>query len=325
YRRRLISYDNIKYIKQKEKQDKAKDILIANILKSNIKVISMSIILISIAMFLMIYQYQKGLRISCLSIGQGDSFVLRNDDKKVYTIDGGSTSNTSNGEYILAPNLKANQVSVIEKAYISHIDADHVNAIQYVISRDEDIKVKEVVLPIVAKDNKKYNEFVRLCEKNNVKVTYLKRGDVDEINKDMCFYCVSPSDKVSVLNNDVNQSSMCIKLYYKDNTMLFTGDMGKEMESEILKDKVVSQNLQSDILKIAHHGSRTASSKKFIEKVNPKYAILSYGYKNSYNHPHKETMNTLRATKDLKIYNTVDSGEIDIYMDKNIKIREYLR
>lgn len=292
------------------------------ILKYKVLVPVCSVLLLFASIFLMTYKPHNIFKITSLSVGQGDGFVI-DDFGKIITIDGGSSSNTSVGEYIMSTYFLANKITEINKAYISHIDADHMNGIEYLLTNDRDIKIDEVILPITAKENQKYNVFKALLNRYKIKYSYLERGDVDYIDESLSFDCLSPSNnKSNKLSNDINQSSLVLKLNYKDKSMLFTGDIEKEMEKEILLDKRTKDKLKCDILKVAHHGSKSSSLIDFIWKADPKYAIISYGYKNTYGHPHAKTIDTLNNEK-IKIYDTVQGGMIDIYLSEKVDIKPY--
>ena len=114
-----------------------------------------------------------------------------------------------------------------------------------------------------------------------------------------------------------------MKLYLKKLTMLFTGDIEEVAERELVK--LYSNNeLKADILKVAHHGSKTSSIKEFINAVNPKYAVIGVGKDNKFGHPSEKTLETLND-KNVKIYRTDISGEIMIIIDGNkVRIEGFL-
>ena len=122
---------------------------------------------------------------------------------------------------------------------------------------------------------------------------------------------------------DINEQSLTFILNYKNLKTMFTGDIGKTAEDKILK-KYDNFNMDVDILKVAHHGSRNSSLEDFIKKVKPEISIVSSGKNNQYNHPHKETIDILNKYNS-KIILTKDSGEIDIILENDkIEINEFL-
>lgn len=282
-----------------------------------------SAILILLSILLMSFQYINGINVEMLYIGQGDSLIIRNN-KLCITIDGGSTTSKSNGKYILEPNLSAKAIKKIDIAFITHSDKDHTNCIEYLIENGE-CQINTLVLPIFAKTTKSYDNLKTLCENNNISIQYMKQGDIMKINEDLILYCISPSDNYTEAKDDVNEQSLCLKMIYKNKSAIFTGDIGNIIENKLANDKTVSEYLNSDILKVAHHGSKNSSSEEFLDKVSPKYAIVSYGIGNKYGHPNEQTLDRL-SKRNIDTYLTGINGEIDINIkNDNIYVNTYLK
>ena len=116
--------------------------------------------------------------------------------------------------------------------------------------------------------------------------------------------------------NVLNNNSLICKLVYKDFSMLFTGDIEEIAEKTILKKYKGSKLLKSTILKVAHHGSKTSSSKEFISAVQPQIALIGVGSNNKFGHPSNVTIENLKNIN-CKIYRTDKDGEISIKVDNN--------
>ena len=314
----VLIYFICKKIKTKNKID------YTNLNKYKKHIIFNKILKISLVVFISlitIFIHKKyDFKMSFISVGQGDGVFIENNNQ-IISIDGGSSSNNNLSEYILTPNLKARQIDIINHAFITHADSDHTNGIIDIINND-DLKVENIYLPIYAKENLKYKIIIDLCKENNVKISYLKSGDkffLDEID----IYVLNPIENDEFEKKDINEQSLTFILNYKNLKTMFTGDIGKTAESKILKN-FENYNMDVDILKVAHHGSRNSSLEEFIDKVKPEISIVSSGKNNQYNHPHKETIDTLNKYNS-KIILTKDSGEIDIILeDEKIKIYEFL-
>jgi competence protein ComEC len=110
---------------------------------------------------------------------------------------------------------------------------------------------------------------------------------------------------------DMNNYSGVLKVSYGETSFLLMGDAEKLSEGEILKS---GADVNANVIKIGHHGSSSSSSKKFIQAVNPKYAVISCGEGNDYNHPHKETISLLNSLK-VKTFRTDLSGTITFNSD----------
>ena len=115
------------------------------------------------------------------------------------------------------------------------------------------------------------------------------------------------------LDKDDNNNSLVLKLNYNNNSVLFTGDIEKQAEDFLLDN---NKNLKSDILKVAHHGSKTSTTTDFIKNVTPKDALISCKENNIYKHPSEETLKTLKDAN-INIYRTDKNKSITIKFYKN--------
>lgn len=142
----------------------------------------------------------------------------------------------------------------------------------------------------------------------------------------MYFDIIWPFSDNMISDNSINNNSLVCKLNYKNYSMLFTGDIEAIAEKAILKKYSKNLNiLKSDILKVAHHGSKTSSITEFIEKIKPKYAIIGVGEDNKFGHPSDSTIQNLEKAN-IRIYRTDKMGEIEIKTNgKEIKINEFLK
>lgn len=138
-----------------------------------------------------------------------------------------------------------------------------------------------------------------------------------KIEKGLELEVVFPNDRNMINENKLNNNSLVFKLKYNNFSMLFTGDIEKLAENEILKS---NNNLESTILKVGHHGSKTSSTDNFIDAVNPKIAVIGVGKNNNFGHPSEEVLKRLKNIG-TKIYRTDLCGEIIIKVDKKSKIR----
>lgn len=120
--------------------------------------------------------------------------------------------------------------------------------------------------------------------------------------------------------NILNNNSIVAKLNYKNFSMLFTGDIEKEAEEQILKEYKNTNILNSTVLKVAHHGSKTSSTDKFIEAVVPKISLIGVGKNNLFDHPNDDVIERLKILN-TKIYRTDEMGEISIKVNSKGKIR----
>ncbi len=233
-----------------------------------------------------------------IDVGQGDSAII-NVNGKVTLIDTGGLVMYDDTEYTykivknkLLPYLKANGIRQIDNLIISHGDADHMKEAYYLV---DNFKVDTVIFN-VGEYNELEQELVKLLDKKNVK--YQRPTEYLNIGK----------YKLQFLNTRIydneNDNSSVIYFNYNNIKMLFMGDAGTDKEDDILDKYDISD---IDILKVGHHGSDTSSGVNFIDKIKPKYSVISVGKNNRYGHPKDETLEVLANSK---IYRTDLNGSI---------------
>lgn len=290
----------------------------------------------------------KELEIAALDVGQGDGFVLRKG-ALVFTIDNGSTSKNLFPEQIFFPYCKAKRIQHIDYALLTHCDRDHISGIQALLEKNPSISLSHLILPASALQDHRYDLLKRLAYNHGADVSYWQKGDElvfseqgiclpTKVNalaenstisenstmaenhattkkgwpyvKDhqlhiRCFY---PNDFSYI--EEANAHSIGCLLTYGHFRMLFTGDMPKEAEEALLENCRESKEPPIvDILKLAHHGSKTSSCPSFLSETQAKFALFSYGKKNRYGHPHKNTVENCQKYR-LFPLETAKLGEI---------------
>ena len=184
----------------------------------------------------------------------------------------------------------------------------------------QEIKVETVIIGKQYEASENYKEFQRIVNNRKVNVHVVEAGNKIQIENNLYFYVLWPTSANMISDNAINNNSLVCKLIYKNFSMLFTGDIEEIAEKAILSKYVNKQELlKADILKVAHHGSKTSSIKEFINAVSTKYAVIGVGKDNKFGHPSEKTLETLND-KNVKIYRTDISGEIMIITDGN-KVR----
>lgn len=189
----------------------------------------------------------------------------------------------------------------------------------------QEIKVETVIIGKQYEASENYKEFQRIVNNRKVNVHVVEAGNKIQIENNLYFYVLWPTSANMISDNAINNNSLVCKLIYKNFSMLFTGDIEEIAEKAILSKYVNKQEvLNADILKVAHHGSKTSSIKEFINAVNPKYAVIGVGKDNKFGHPSEKTLETLN-NKNVKVYRTDISGEIMIIIDgDSVKVKSFL-
>lgn len=230
-----------------------------------------------------------------IDVGQGDSILIRQGDHAML-IDGG----TSECKDDLLNFLKSENIQKFDYIVGTHPHEDHIGSLDDVIKAYD---FDTILFPKVTTTTKTFENLVNAVKNKNKKFTTPVSGNEYTLG-DAKFKILAPSsDSYQSLNN----YSIVIKLTYGENTFMFTGDAETLSETEMLNS---FDDLTADVLKIGHHGSTTSTSKKFLNAVNPKYAVISVGKDNTYNHPTKTTMNKLEELK-IPVYRTDEEGTIE--------------
>ena len=236
--------------------------------------------------------------IKMIDVGQGDSILIHSKGESILIDTGGkSNSETSSIVYnITIPLLKSLGIKKLKYLLLSHGDADHMGEAKYLVKK---FKVENI---LINEGNINYLEKELMTIRDDIKIaaegTYISCGDIDlvQLNKDL---------------EEENDSSQIYFASYKNYTFLFMGDASIKSEKYIMDNYDLGE---IDFLKVGHHGSKTSSSKSFIEQISPKYSLISAGKDNKFNHPNKEVLDNLKYSK---IYRTDEDGSIMFHVKNN--------
>lgn len=183
-----------------------------------------------------------------------------------------------------------------------------------ILSVLEKIKVKNIFVGKQFEENSNYSKFLKIVKSKKIEVKTLCAGQKINLSKSTYIEVLWPDKDSKITQNLINNNALVFKLYNSNMSILFTGDIEEEAEKELVKK--YKNKLSAQILKVAHHGSNSSSTREFINLVKPKIALIGVGKDNKYGHPSDETINLLKSIN-CKIYRTDENGEITI---KNGKI-----
>jgi beta-lactamase superfamily II metal-dependent hydrolase len=258
------------------------------------------LILIFLLCFTGILIAQENLQIYFLDVGQGDASVIISSSGQVVMIDSGPD------EKLILDHLKNLNISHIDLLIATHAHADHITGMDKIIAK---YKPKAFIDPGIPHTTATYQRMITAIDKYNI--NYYE-GISRKINLGSLTFTILPPAVPLIKGSELNNNSVVVRLDYKDFSCLFTGDIEKEREAQLLTES--RSNLNVDILKIPHHGSSSSSSPLFIKSVRPKIAIICCGQGNKYGHPHQETISLLQSLG-IEIYRTDLNGTILIKTD----------
>ena len=250
------------------------------------------------------------LRIYAIDVGQGDGFLVISPQGKTVLIDAGPTS--AGDEIVTA--LRNHAVKQVDLMIATHPHADHIGGMKKVF---DTFRVKRLLDSGQTYGTATYEKLLREVQENKVSYVKATRGQTIELDSGVKFEVLNPDAKL-LTDKDVgegrsvqNANSVVLRLSYGAFAMLFTGDAEFETEAQMMEAGLA---LNAQVLKIGHHGSRHATSGKFLDAVKPQIAIISNGADNDYGHPSQFTLDRLKKAN-IKTLRTDLSGEIEIFSD----------
>lgn len=257
------------------------------------------------------------LEVVFFDIGEGDSIFIETPQRHQILIDGGPTSAILEKLVDEMPFFDR----TIDLIILTHPEKDHLFGLLEVLKR---YKVKNILWTGIIRETAEWQEWKRLIEKEGAEIKITQsgqkiifpvvqnsydRGNFGQLVLNILF----PSENLEghVLK-DSNDTSIVAKLVFREISFLFTGDITKRAEKGLMVD--------SDVLKVAHHGSKSSSGSDFLEAVSPEIAVISAGKDNRYGHPHQEVLETLERYG-ITVLRTDRNGDIKIISDgSNLKI-----
>ena len=270
--------------------------------------------------------FQKDLRLTFIDVGHGDSVLIEFPAGKRMLVDGGGLyqDRFDTGKNIIAPLLWKKRIHRIETLVLTHPDPDHLKGLNFIASQ---FSIGQFWDNGTQTDSEPYLRLKKTLEDKKIKALPLNEESPPQIINGVEISVLNPP----VLNGtlikdqnlrDLNNSSLVIKLRFKNVSVLLTGDIGKEAEGRILRQ---GHPLKADILKIPHHGSSSSSSPPFLERVKPTYAILSVGERNIGRLPHPEVLKRYQQLGS-RIFRTDKQGAITVITDgENIEVDTFLK
>ena len=247
------------------------------------------------------FENDRQLSVDFIDVGQGDSILICSGGQSML-VDAGTNES---GKTVL--NFLRNKgIKKLDYAVGTHPHADHIGGLDDVI---RGIDTDSLLMPNAVTDTKTFNDVLDAAESRNLSITVPEEDDEFSLGASR----VTVLSKNKEQSDNLNNSSLILKIVYGDFSLLLTGDAEKEAEKQLLSDK---KDVSADVLKVGHHGSETSTSGNFLKAASPKCAVISCGKNNDYGHPHEKTLKKLEK-QGTEVYRTDISGTISLFADSD--------
>lgn len=280
----------------------------------NNKVLVLLAIIAIAAWLAVITRPDKLLHLYFCDVGQGDAILIKTPQNKQILVDGGQDDQVLK---CLSNALPFYDRS-LDLIVLTHSHADHLGGLIEVLRT---YQIGKVIFWQVPYESANFQEFIDLVGRKNLSVLEVVAGDtlaLDQQVRAEIWYPLS-NEKLELLGTpidpydgeEINDSSIILRLVCGDFETLLTGDAPEKVQELLLRQDLVRE---SDVLKVAHHGSKDGLDQRFLEKLGSKLAVISVGENNRYGHPHKETLEELENAG-VKVKRTDQDGTIEVVSD----------
>ncbi len=272
------------------------------------------------------YNPSRDFEVSLLDVGQGDAAYIQLDGGRSLFIDGGSSSEDELGKYTLLPFFKYKGLASIDYWFVSHCDIDHISGLMELM--DMDYRIDNLVLSKVSMEkgtdgqikDENVRKLLSKAQEKDINILAMEAGDRLSFGGDSitCIYPGKSGDETDKTGlTDRNDLCLSLMLCHGDFTGIFAGDLPESSENDLIEnikslklDSAVSEDKLA-FYKVNHHGSKTSSSKAWLDYLSPDISVISCARYNNYGHPSREAVNRLESAGS-SIYKTMECGQISI-------------
>ncbi len=251
------------------------------------------------------------LKIYFLDVGQGDAIFIEAPNGNQVLIDGGPDNSVLSELGRVMPFYDKN----IDVVLMTHSDADHAAGLVEVLDRYD---VKNIIYSDIIRKSSLYKAWQEAVVKEEASVIEPVAGRTIDLGNDATITILHPAESLSgKVMEKVNNNSVIAMLTYGETEVLLTGDIEAKTERQIILSEA---DIDADILKVAHHGSKTSTTEEFLSAISPQVAVIQVGAKNRYGHPTREVLKRLE-NYDIKYYRNDLDGTVKLVSDgKNYQI-----
>ncbi len=247
-----------------------------------------------------------GLTLHFLDVGQGDAAVLHTPGGHWVLIDGGPVGDGWDaGRRVVVPFLERHRASTVDLVLLSHAHADHLGGLPAVIDR---YPTGQVLEPADLVADPLYSGWLGELEAHEVPWRAARAGQSFELDR-VRFTVMHPDSTWPGWQEDLNEDSAVILVEYQGFRALFPGDAGLPAERWI-----AGKIGKIDLLKVGHHGSRSATGEPWLKELRPEVAVISSGKGNKYGHPHREVVDRIQADG-ISLWRTDEDGNVEVAID----------
>ena len=248
----------------------------------------------------------QGVTVTFYDMGKADAALITAEDGSRILIDAG----TNKGGKKLAERFTEEGIERLDAMIITHFDKDHVGGADKIL---ESVSVARVILPQYEKESKQYAQFMEALEQSaQTEREILPAGGEWSAAFGQTRLRVTAAERTDYGADEENDFSLATYLTYGETKFLFPGDAEDARQTELLR----AGDIDCDVLKVGHHGSKSSSSEEFLKAASPEYAAISVGKDNSYSHPSSKTLASLRNCG-AKIYRTDRDGDISFFVENS--------
>lgn len=277
-------------------------------MKSNKKFYLITLTSIFLVLFLTVFSSTasaatgapENLTVHFIDVGQGDSILLESGDNDML-IDAGERDKSDD----VAKYLKGEGITSLDYVVATHPHADHIGGLSDIL---ETFSIGQFLDSGYPHTSATYEHMLETIDSKNIPFKTVKRGDKIDFAPGISVEVLNPGS--SYFTDDLNQNSIVLKVIDGNISFLLTGDAGIEAENAIMQE---GYNVDTDILKVGHHGSSTSSGEAFISAVSPSVSVIEVGADNDFGHPHGEILQMLQ--KASTVYRTDQDGTVTVTTD----------